>query len=138
MEINFLVVILGAVIAMVLGAIWYGPIFGKTWLKIIGATEMDKVKRQEMQSKAKPLYLIQFALALFQVFVLARFTLSLSNVSALETALWLWAGFIIPTVAAGAMWNNDSRQVAWTRFLIQTGYQLVLFVLLGLILGLWL
>ena len=138
MEINFLVVVLGAIIAMILGAIWYGPLFGNIWLKIIGATEMDTMKRKEMQKKAMPLYLIQFILALFQVFVLARLTLSLSNVSALETALWLFAGFIVPTVAASAMWNNDSRQIAWGRFLIQAGYQLVLFVIWGFILGLWL
>ena len=43
----------------------------------------------------------------------------------------------MPTVAGAAMWNNDSAKISWARFMIQAGYQLVLFVMFGLILGAW-
>ncbi len=35
-EVNYLAIIVGAVFSMILGAIWYGPIFGKKWMEIIG------------------------------------------------------------------------------------------------------
>lgn len=137
MEINYMAVLACGVIAMVLGAIWYGPLFGKAWLKVIGASDADLKARKEMQKKAMPLYGIQFLLVLFQVYVLAYFIKGWTEVSGVENALWIWAAFVMPTVAAGAMWNNDSSKVAWSRFLIQAGYQLVLFVIFGYILGVW-
>ncbi|MEK7610447.1 MAG: DUF1761 domain-containing protein [Patescibacteria group bacterium] len=135
METNYLPVVISAILAMVLGAVWYGPLFGKKWIKVVGATEMDLEARKEMQKSAKPLYLIQFVLILFQVCVLSRLITGSIGTSVLSASLWIWAGFIMPTVAAASMWNNDSRQIAWTRFLIQTGYQLILFVMFGLILN---
>ena len=137
MEINYLAVLVSAVLSMVIGGIWYGPLFGKLWFKVVGADASDLEARKEMQKKAGPLYLIQFVLSLFQVFVLAVIINVFTNMSALETALWMYAGFIVPMVAAGAMWNNDSKEVSWTRFWIQAGYQLILFIMFGLILGFW-
>ena len=137
MEINYLAVLLCAVLSMVIGAIWYGPLFGKKWMEIVGATNLDKEERKKMQKQAGPLYAIQFVLSLFQVYVLAYYIAGWKDASGLENSLWIWAAFIMPIVAGGAMWNNDSRKIAWARFLIQAGYQLILFVVFGLVLGMW-
>lgn len=136
-EINYWAVLVCGIVAMILGFIWYGVLFGKKWMEVIGATEMDMIARKEMQRKAGPLYLIQFILVLFQAYVLTHYIQGWSEVSGPEGALWIWAAFIMPIVAAGSMWNNDSRKVAWSRFLIQSGYYLILFVIFGLILGYW-
>jgi hypothetical protein len=136
MNVDLLAVFSCGVVAMILGAIWYGPLFGKKWVEIIGATEADLEARKEMQKKAGPLYAIQFVLVLFQVLVLARF-IGEGGASGIENALWIWAGFVMPTIAAASMWNNDSREVSIARFLIQAGYQLILFIIFGFILGLW-
>lgn len=136
MGVNFWAVLVCGVLAMVLGSIWYGPLFGKLWMKIIGVPEMDVVKRKEMQKKALPLYLIQFLLTLFQLFVLVHLTGS-DATSGVLSALWVWAGFVLPTVAGACMWTNDSRNTAWTKFLLQAGFQLASFVLFGAILGAW-
>lgn len=137
MEINYLAVLVCAVAAMGLGAVWYGPLFGKKWMEIVGATAMDEARRKEMQRGAAKLYVVQFLLTLFQVWVLAYYIGGWTDVSGLEQALWIWAAFIIPVVAGTAMWNNDSAKISWARFLIQGGYQLAIFVIFGLVLGLW-
>ncbi len=41
LEINWIGVFLGALGGFVLGAIWYGPLFGKTWMKLLGITKED-------------------------------------------------------------------------------------------------
>ena len=130
------------VFAMVLGMVWYGPLFGKTWMRIVGATDMDMQKRKEMQKKAGPLYLVQFLLVLFQVFILSRFiggTEMIGGImqASVGSAFWIWAGFVMPTIAGAAMWNNDSRKIAWARFLTQAGYQLICFIAFGFILSVW-
>lgn len=130
-DLNYVAVVLCAVLGMALGAYWYGPLLGKMWLHTIGATEMDLAARAAMQRRAMPLYAAQTVLTLFQMGALAYF------LRGWQDALWIWAAFVMPTVAAGAMWNNDSARVSWTRFGIQAGYQLVLFAIAGVILDFW-
>ncbi|MEK7094431.1 MAG: DUF1761 domain-containing protein [Patescibacteria group bacterium] len=137
MEINYLAVLACGIFAMIIGFVWYGPLFGKKWLEVMGADVKDIATRKEMQKKAGPLYGIQFILTLFQAYVLAHYIQGWSEVSSVENALWIWAAFVMPIVAGSAMWNNDSKRVAWTRFLLQGGYQLILFIAFGLILGYW-
>lgn len=135
--INYWAVLVCGVIAMFVGYLWYGPLFGKKWLEIIGANAQDLAAREKMQKSAGKLYVVQFVLVLFQVWVLAYFIQGWQEVSGVANALWIWAAFIMPTVAAASMWNNDSARVSWARFLLQTGYQLVVFVIFGLILAAW-
>lgn len=136
-EINYLAVFICGVFSMALGFVWYGPLFGNKWLEVVGADKLDIAARKEMQKKAGPLYFIQFLLALFQVSVLAYYIESSTGISGIENALLIWAAFVMPIVAGSAMWNNDSRKIAWARFLIQAGYQLILFITFGYILGIW-
>ncbi|MEK7497007.1 MAG: DUF1761 domain-containing protein [Patescibacteria group bacterium] len=137
MDTNYWAVLISSVFAIVLGAIWYGPLFGKKWLEVTGMDKVDMARRQEMMKNVWKLYITQFLLCLFQVLVLAHLINDTVKVSGLERSLWIWAAFIMPMIASGAMWNNDSARVSWARFLIQAGYQLVCFVVFGLILGLW-
>lgn len=145
MEINYLAVLVCGVAAMIIGFIWYGPIFGKKWLQIVGATEMDMERRKEMQKKAMPLYALQFLFSLMQAYMIsfvlaeafARTPQAEPVMLGATTAFFLWLGWAVPLVAAGSMWNNDTRPVAWARFLIQAGYYLVVFVLFGIIISVW-
>ncbi len=137
MPINYLAVLVCGVLGMVVGYIWYGPLFGKKWMKVIGVHVSDEEERKKMEKNAGPLYVVQFLLTLLQVYVLAYLIATWPGANGVKLALFLWVGFVLPIVAGSAMWNNDSSHVAWTRFLIQAGYQLVLFVLFGYILSAW-
>lgn len=135
--INYWAVLVCGVLSMVLGAVWYGPLFGKKWMEIVGVSEEDLARRKEMQKAAGPLYLVQFALTLFQVLVLAHLIADTQRASGLERAVWIWAAFVIPTLAGSSMWTNEATRVKWARFLIQGGYQLVIFVVFGLVISVW-
>ncbi len=135
--VNYWAVLACGVLAMVLGYVWYGPLFGEKWMEVCGLKAADKKKRDEMQKAAGPLYAVQFVLALVQAYILAHFIGAWQDTSGVEVALWIWLGFIMPTVAAASMWNNDTKQVKWARFGIQAGYNIVLFVIFGIILKMW-
>lgn len=137
MTINYWAVLVCAVFAMFWGYVWYGPIFKKKWLEVIKANEADLAARSTMEKGIWKLYLTQFLLAFFQIWVLAYFIGGWTEVSGVVNALWIWAAFVMPTIAGTAMWNNDSAKISWTRFLIQSGYQLICFAVFGLILGMW-
>lgn len=137
MEINYVAIVVCAVISMIVGAVWYGPLFGKKWMEIVGVDAQDKKAREKMQKSAGPLYFIQFVLVLFQLYVLSYYIKGWRDVSGVTNALWIWGAFVMPTIAGSAMWTNDKPKVVKARFLIQSGYQLVLFILFGFILGTW-
>lgn len=137
MTINYWAVLVCSVFAMFWGYVWYGPIFKKKWLEVIKANEADLAARSTMEKGIWKLYITQFLLAFFQIWVLAYYIAGWTEASGVVNALWIWAAFVMPTIAGTAMWNNDSTKIAWTRFLIQSGYQLICFVVFGLILGFW-
>lgn len=137
LSVNYFAVAAGAVISMVVGALWYGPVFGRKWMEIIGVNPESMVQRKEMQKGVGILYAVQFVLTLFQVLVLAHLIADTVRVTGLERALWIWAAFVVPTLAGSAMWTNEKGRIKWARFLIQGGYQLVMFVMYGLLLHLW-
>jgi len=137
LSINYFAVVVGAVLSMAIGALWYGPLFGKKWMQIVGVNPDDLEARKKMQKNAMPLYLVQFVLTLFQVLVLAHLIADTTRVGGLERALWIWGAFVIPTLAGAVMWTNEQGKMKWARFLIQGGYQLTIFIVFGLLLQFW-
>jgi len=140
MDINHWVVIGCAVLSMVVGALWYGPLFGKQWLALVGMTENCANDGKAMQKKMAPLYAVQSVLAIFQLYVLvyvvtaAKYTFDTSSAA---TALWVWAAFIMPTIAGSTMWTGDTASAKWSKFLIQAGYQFVIAALFGIVFGIY-
>ena len=137
LSVNYLAIVVGAVLSMVIGAFWYGPLFGKKWLEIVGVNSTDLETRKKMQKAAGPLYIVQFLMTLFQVLVLAHLIADTTKVSGLARSLWIWAAFVVPTLAGSTMWTNESGTIKKARFLIQGGYQLILFIVFGLLLHYW-
>lgn len=137
LSINYFAVVVGAVLSMAIGALWYGPLFGKKWMQIVGVNPDDLEARKKMQKNAMPLYLVQFVLTLFQALVLAHLIADTTRVGGLERALWIWGAFVIPTLAGAVMWTNEQGKMKWARFLIQGGYQLTIFIVFGLLLQFW-
>ena len=136
-HINYFAVLACAILSMVIGAIWYGPLFGRIWSKMSGVDPDDLEAIKKLQKAARPMYLIQFILTLFQVFVFAWYAASIPSISVFSNAMLIWGAFIIPIVAGNAMWNNDSKDTAFARFFIQAGYQLILFVVFALVITFW-
>ncbi len=140
MEVHFLPILVCAIISLILGSLWYGPLFGKTWMRLMKVDEdcmSDPIKRKATQKQAMPLYILQFVLSLVQIWVLANFIVSGATSSGMVTSIWIFIGFILPMAAQGSMWNNDTKKDNWTRFFIVAGFNLVLFILLGIILSRW-
>jgi hypothetical protein len=51
MNINYWAVLVCGVLSMVIGFVWYGPLFGKKWMEIVGATFKDIEERKRMQKE---------------------------------------------------------------------------------------
>lgn len=133
---NFLPILFCAIAGMVVGFIWYGPLFGKVWMRVMGhdGPKPTKEEMKEMNKKMMPTYILQFLLIILQVWIL-KFFLDLGISDPIHVAFGIWLGFIMPTVAGIAMWSGKSRKLTWAMFLTSAGFQLVSIIVFALIIG---
>lgn len=137
MEINFLAVFLCAIATMVLGMLWHSKLlFGNAYMDAAGMDmNMPPEKMKEIQSRMWQYYIAQFLLAFLEAYILAHFVAAWDTVSGVTTAFWMWLGFVIPTVGGACLWSPRPRKKAWKLFFISAGYQFIMFIVFGLILG---
>jgi len=134
--VNYWAVLFAAVITFILGAVWYGPVFGKQWMKITGSDKRSTEENKKLMDEITPYYGIVFLFALLTNYVLYHFVKAWSTTSGMETAFWIWLGFSMP-VAANAMWEGLSRQMVLKKFLIVSGYLFVSLMISGYIFTMW-
>lgn len=137
MAVNYWAVLTCGLVSMVVGSIWYGPIFGKLWMRLNGVTQAECEKNMKSGKGYGHLYATQLLLSLFQAFVLGYFIPTWPAGAAVTGVLGLWLTFVMPTTAGATMWTNDSTKDAWARFFVQSGCQLINFVAFALILSNW-
>lgn len=68
-EFNFLAIIVAALIPNIIGALFYGPIFGKPWMASLGMTKEDFEGRNEPLIYGSAL-LLSFMIAFFLKFII--------------------------------------------------------------------
>ena len=65
--VNWLAVILGAAAFFVIGAIWYGPLFGKAWRAEMGFS--DETVRQERRPASMPVWLVMLLAFILELLI---------------------------------------------------------------------
>lgn len=136
--INYWAVLVAAIASMVLGFLWYGPLFGKLWMKLsdMKAEDMSAAKAKGMGKS----YFISFVGSLVMSYVLAHalvFASAYMKVSGvtvgLSTGFWNWLGFVAPITMGNVLWYGKS----WKLWLLNNGYYLLSLLLMGVILAVW-
>lgn len=120
-------IIVGTLLCFFFGALWYGPINGKKWMKAVGITQAD-IDREE---KERPkLMLGEFIMTLVSVFMLS-IVLGWANpqnlVQAIHVGFILFLGFFLPMVVSQKLWQNTSNDL----FFIQFGYGIIAFTIMS-------
>jgi Protein of unknown function (DUF1761) len=129
MDVNWLAVIAAAISSFLLGGIWYGPVFGKAWIKAAGLDEAALKSRNLGLVFGGSFVLALIAAASFAVFLGP-------DVDALTGALYgATAGICWVAGSFGINYLFERKSPAL--FLINGGYHAIQFTLIGLILGAW-
>jgi|SRR6516225_10089743 hypothetical protein len=132
---NYLAVVISGAVIFVLGGLWYSPLlFAKRWMALMGITEADI---QAGSGKSMPLrYLAVFLCGLVSAWVLAIIENHFADLTALRGAMigaCCWLGFAGATSFGTALFSMKPKEL----WLINSGYNLVSFVLAGVILAVW-
>lgn len=136
--INWLAVIVTAIAIFALGGLWYSALFQKKWMALQGRTE-EQMRAEAANANMPMMYLQAFITAFIQAYVMA---LVLGHFNPVIEMTWFhgamfgflfWLGFAGATTYAMAIFSAKPKQL----WLIDSGYNLVSFVIAGIILSVW-
>lgn len=124
--IDWVVVIVAAVVNMVIGFIWYSKwLFGPMWTKLSHHTTKNPHISTYVMSAVNSL-LIAFFLAYFETY------LGVTTVTdGMFAGFLCWLGFVMTTQIGAVLWCRKP----WNLFLINTGFKLFSFLVMGGLLG---
>jgi hypothetical protein len=128
-SIHWLAVIVAAIAAFPLGATWYGPLFGKTWMAETGIT-----KERAKQASMVKIYGTTLVLNLVIATSLAMFIGPAGNLQAGLFAGFM-AGFTFVAAAFGVTYLFEFR--SFRLWAINAGFQVIMFTMMGGIIGFW-
>ncbi len=131
-NINYLAVLLAAVIYFALGALWYSPaLFGKMWMQAKNLTA-ENMNTGHMTRT----FVITFILNLVCVFITATLISALGAKGAGDGAnigLRVAIGFVATTMGVNYLYDNKPAKLFW----IDAGYHIVGILIAAIILAVW-
>ncbi|MDA1028382.1 MAG: DUF1761 domain-containing protein [Bacteroidetes bacterium] len=134
--VNYLAILVAGLIPMILGSIWYGPLFGKKWMELEGKTE------EELKAGFNPLksygvtFLFALLMAYVQLHVLDAFFFKNGLTGAMagvQGGFWIWLGFVV-TIGWQQVAFSGQNIVLW---LINSLYNLTALIAMGAVLSVW-
>jgi hypothetical protein len=137
MGVNLWAVLVSAAATMVVGFLWYSPVlFANPWMRLMGYDPNDKAKIAEMQKSAGPSYAMSLVASALAAAVLGKIIAIATVHSAMygmKIGLAVWLGFVTTVQLTNALFSRQPTKL----YMINTGYQLVCYVVMGAILGAW-
>lgn len=131
--VNYVAVLLAGVASMVIGFIWYGPLFGKMWMKLSGIT---KEKIEEGKKNMPVTYGTMFVGSLIMAYVLAHFTYfagATTVAQGMQAGFWAWLGFVATVGLSSILFEGKPMNL----YFINVGYQLANLLVMGAIIAGW-
>jgi hypothetical protein len=127
--VNWLAVLVAAASGFVIGSLWYGPVFGKVWMRLTGMTK-EKGAQANMAVTFGGAYVLNLIAAL------GIATVSVDHAGVMFALhVGLLGAFFFVAPALGVIYLFE--QQPFRLWLVNAGYQVVNFTAMGAIIGAW-
>ena len=134
-DINYIAVLVSAIVSMFIGFLWYSPLlFGKVWMKESGQTKKD-IKGVKKKGMA-PYYLAAFIATLLMSFILAYFVqyaAATTLFEGMQAGFWIWLGFVAPVLLGSVLWEGKSFRY----YMINVFHYLATLLVMAGIMAVW-
>ncbi len=134
-SVNYWAVLASAVVSMVIGSIWYGPLFGKKFMAAMGMDNWTPEQKMAMRKKMWVSYAGQFISSLVMFYVLAGIIVGFGKttlVGGMMSAFIMWLGFVVPVKLGDVLWGGKK-----TLFWLGIFGMLLSLLVSGAIIGAW-
>jgi hypothetical protein len=134
LDVNWLAIIVAAVVAFAIGALWYSPtLFGRQWMAAHGHTPEKLAAMRSSMAKTYAFSFITYLIMAMVIALLMGLTGGTTMIQGIVLAVLAWLGFGF-TIGLNTNLYSDKPAAA---FMIDAGYQLVHVIVMGAIIGAW-
>ena len=130
-DVNLVAVLVAAIANFIIGFMFHGPLFGKTWMRLANVTPTGNEKLSDMYGQMFWNLVSNFVAA----YVLAAVYMMTGEGVAhgLIIAFWLWLGFIVTSSSAEVIWMKRSAKL----WIFEMTSSLVAMLAMGAIIAAW-
>ncbi len=132
-SVNYLAIVVAAVVAFILGAIWNGPLFGKLAAEARGGATPEGQGGMPTPGAMAAIF-VALLLCAWALAVIAGYMHLTTWMLGLKLGLLTWAGFLLPAMMIGAVMSAGRKL---TILAIGAGSWLVTCVVAGIIVAVW-
>jgi hypothetical protein len=132
-DVNWLAILVGALVWFILGALWYGPLFSKAWIAASGVDPTAEGQRPSAGIYVFPL--LADLVATVALAMLAEATGSTTLGHGIILGLVVGVGFAVTLFAVEAVFGNRPKPGTW--FAITAAYSLIGIVIASVIVTVW-
>lgn len=125
-------VLVAAVAGFVVGGLWYGPLFGKAWMKERGIGQEDAAKGVNMPLVFGTTFILNLIAAVGLGVVLDHTPAQNNMLDAVQVSGGLALVFIVTSIGVNYLFSRMSLKL----FLIDAGYWVVIYAVMGTVLAL--
>lgn len=125
-------VLVASVAGFVVGGLWYGPLFGKAWMKERGISQEDAAKGANMPLIFGTTFVLNIIAAIALGIVLDKTPAQESVLDAVQVAGGIALVFIVTSIGVNYLFSRMSLRL----FLIDSGYWVVIYAVMGAVLAL--
>ena len=131
MHFHWLPIVLAALAGFLVGGIWYGPLFGKAWMKARGITP-ESAAGANMPVIFGMTFLFNLIAAVMLDHLYLTYDAHLGLHYSLVVAAIIGVGFISTSIGVNYLFSRQPRSL----FLIDAGYWITIYLVMGAIFGL--
>ncbi len=132
----FLLALIAAVLNLILGYVWHGPLFGRKWAVASGMPDdkmtMDSSMKKAMYIRMAINTVAGYAMAFVTFLFLFNFN-AMTFGSAIMIIGVIFVGFTLPHLIVTNLWNGRPTKDALKLFGISAGYQVINFLIWALV-----
>ena len=130
-HVNYLAILVAAIVNYAIATIWYALIFGKTWKKLTGITEMKPVP---MNIALVFIGSLVLSFVLYHSIVFGNACFKIGGIhGGLMGGFFGWLGYIAPVTLCTKLYEKKP----WGLWLLDNAFWLISLLVMGVILSTW-
>ncbi|TMI76544.1 MAG: DUF1761 domain-containing protein [Bacillati bacterium ANGP1] len=128
---NWVAIVVAAIAQFIIGWIWYGPLFGKTWMSMMGMSQQSMSR--EGMGKTMVLTFIGSLVTAAVLSMLVGWMGAKTLSTGIAAGFWAWLGFVATVTLGGVLF----AKMSWNLYILNNAYQLISLAVMGAILAKW-
>jgi hypothetical protein len=134
-NVNWIAIILAAISTMIVGSLWYGPLFGKMWTRLAKVKTDPNFTGGKMAFMYIKAFLASMVTAIILAYAIAVTHLASSNsyfMNALSVGILLWFGFTAARIFMHDLFEGRRQKLTALNIM----HEFVTIVIMSIIIGL--